>query len=122
MAGPDVHATAVAAGHHLCRRRQRTLTSICETFLLEWRTERLGTTKTKQRTTKKKLLPVDVHLKWTSQVLDLGLRQKVLRAEDLVVSIGLALGAVSWMRTGLRMIFSVEPPACPAEPLLYDDL
>ena len=56
------------------------------------------------------------------QVLDLGLRQKVLRAEDLVVSIGLALGAVGWMRTGLRMIFSVEPPACPAEPLLYDDL
>ena len=68
------------------------------------------------------LLPVDVHLKWTSRVLDLGLRQKVLRAEDLVVSIGLALGAVGWMRTGLRMIFSVEPLACPAEPLLYDDL
>ena len=68
------------------------------------------------------LLPVDVHLKWTSRVLDLGLRQKVLRAEDLVVSIGLALGAVGWMRTGLRMIFSVEPPAFPAEPFLYDDL
>ena len=65
---------------------------------------------------------MDVHLKWTSQVLDLGLRQKVLRAEDLVMSIGLALDAVGWMRARLRMIFSVEPPAFPADPFLYDDL
>ena len=62
LAGPDVQATAVAAGDRLCRRRQRILTSIFETFLLEWRTERYGQKWNKEQRHKTHL-QVDVHLK-----------------------------------------------------------